>query len=192
MRIAFWFTALLFVAAAATLLAVRPAAALAVGVVLCALSVWRMPARVRASSRRRSKSQSSTTVQTAAVSEQARTAYRPDPALADRVRAAGWAVEAASSGAPWVVAAAGDVRVALRPSPRGLRATSDDIMEALAAKAAEEAQYVAIICGLRPEDEVTARAKAAQVHIVNLARLEAYLTLASSFQQPQAARAVTA
>jgi hypothetical protein len=67
-------------------------------------------------------------------------------------------------------------------------------MDALSAKRTEAAQYAAILCTHRPEEHIAERAKQAQVHIINLARLEAYLTLASSFRpgQPAAKEPVTA
>lgn len=172
-----WFS---FLAAAGALLAWRPAAALALGVVFGAVALWRQKAPVRA------KSRTVTIPAEPVAAPEPAPAFTPDPVLVARVEGAGWTLEPATRGAPWLVAVRDGVRIALRPFPNAPQAGSQDVMEALSAKRSEKAQYAAVICRLRPEDHVAERAKAAQVHMINLARLDAYLTLAASYRPPAA------
>lgn len=212
MRIVLILTVAAFVVGAVALLVWRPTTALALAMIGAAVSLWRMkrPVRTRAE-RPAPKSEpvaapapviASPVIASPVIASPAVPAptfpapaeNRPDPVLLERVRGAGWTIQPAARGAPWLVAVREDVRVALRPAPRGPRATAEDVAEALAAKTSEGAQYTAIICAQRPEDAVAAEAKLAQVHIVNLLRLEAYLTLASTFRpaagpRPQAVEA---
>jgi len=183
MRIISVLPAFAFLAAAGALLAWRPAAALALGVVFGALALWRQKAPVKA------KSRAPAPAEPVAANDAAPT-FTPDPALVARIASAGWTLEPAARGGPWVVAVRDSVRVALRAYPNAPQAGSQDVMEALSAKRSEKAQYAAVICRLRPEDHVAERAKSAQVHMINLARLDAYLTLAASYRPTPAAQPV--
>ena len=174
--------AILFVSGTALLIAVggllvwRPAAALALAVLVLAIDAWRIRRSRRVAAAK------------PAPNIPVRVAVEPPPPvqpyveLLGRTRGAGWSIEAARSPSPWFVAVSGGVRVALRPAPIGPRAVAEDIVEAMAAKVRERAQYAAIMCEYRPAPEVTDLAKEGRVHIVNLARLEAYLALAVSFK----------
>lgn len=207
MRIVLILTVAAFVVGAVALLVWRPTTALALAMIGAAVSLWRMKRPVRARAERPAPKPEpvaapAPVIAAPVIAAPAMSAptlpapaeNRPDPVLLERVRGAGWTIQPASRGAPWLVAAREEVRVALRPAPRGPRATAEDVAEALAAKTSEGAQYAAIICAQRPEDTVAAEARLAQVHIVNLLRLEAYLTLASTFRpaagpRPQAVEA---
>ena len=171
----------IFVAGASVLLVWRPATALALAILGGALSVWRMH-RPRRHIRPELK---------IAVPAPVATPPQPYTELLDRLRGAGWTVQAARSDSPWLVAVNGTVRLAVRPAPNGPRATAEDITEAMAAKARDGAQYAAIVCEHRPAPEVTALAKESRIHIINLARLEAYLALAASFKPSQKPTAAT-
>lgn len=182
MRTILVLSALAFVAVAGVLLVWRPVTALALAMLCGAVSLWRMKApaqgiRPTAPAER----------PPAAAPAAPPPSLESHPALSERVRAAGWTLEPAARGAPWLVAVRGAVRVALRPSPSAPRASAQDIMDALSAKRSETAQYAAIICSQRPEEHVAERARQAQVHMINLARLEAYLTLAGTFRPSQPA-----
>lgn len=181
MRTTLVLTAVAFVGISGALLFWRPVAALMLAMLGGAISLWRMdlPARVR--SRRAKRPPRPEPAPRPLVAASA-IPFAPDPALLERVTAAGWTLEPANRGEPWLVAVREEVRVALRPAPAGPRACAEDIMDALSAKRTEAAQYAAILCTHRPEEHLGERAKQAQVHIINLARLEAYLTLASSFR----------
>lgn len=167
-----------FIVGAGALLVWRPATALALALLGGAVGLWRAQARTKPKLAQAAPAKHLPLAPAPAP---------PDATLSDRVRAAGWTLEPAARGEPWLVAARGGVRVALRPSPSGPRASAQDIMDALSAKRSEKAQYAAIVCTQRPEEHVGERARQAQVHMVNLARLEAYLTLAGSFRPSQPA-----
>jgi hypothetical protein len=180
--------AIAFAVLALALLILRPAAALGLGLVGGAVGLV-FTQRSERKPRRRSASRQAKPVPAVAPvrPDPLVVSWRPDPVLLEQIREAGWSAEPAVRGAPWVIAAQGPIRVALRPSPRGPRATAEDIAEALAAKESEYAQHAAVVCTQRPDEAVAAAAKQAQVHLVNMARLGAYLTLAGSFR-PSAAR----
>jgi hypothetical protein len=167
----------------------RPALALGLAVLGAGVSIWRMKRPLR---------QAHQTLKAPATPVQA--ARPPMPAtappvaakpretfahpLAERLMAAGWMPQPAASGQPWLLGVQSQTRVALRPA-LAQRVTIGDIEEAMAAKAREQAQYAAVLSELRPAEDVAAAAKAAGIHIVNSARLEAYLTVAASFRPLQ-------
>ena len=167
----------IFVAGASVLLVWRPAMALGLAILGGALSVWRMHRPHRHATVRPEIK--------IALPAPVATAPQPYTELLDRLRGAGWTVGAARSASPWIVAVNGAVKLAVRPAPNGPRATGGDIAEAMAAKVRDGAQYAAIVCAHRPTAEVTELAKESCIHIVNLARLEAYLALAASFKPGQ-------
>lgn len=181
--------AILFISGTTLLIAVaglliwRPTLALALALLGGAVSIWRMrrPHRTVAST----KPAPSGDVPANDALEDTTPDAEPGAAPLDRIRGAGWIIETAQSPAPWILAVSGGVRVALRPAPISLWAAGEDIADAMAAKALDRAPYAAIICEYRPSDEVAALAKDNSVHIVNLARLEAYLALAGSFKPAQ-------
>lgn len=173
--------AVAFAVVALALVILRPAAAVGLGIVGGAVGLA-FTQRSALKPRRRAKPAKVVPSPALARLEAAVIAWRPDPALLEAIREAGWTAEPSNRGAPWVIAAQGPIRVALRPTPQGPRATAADIAEALSAKETEYAQHAAIVCAQRPDEAVAAAAKQSQVHLVNLARLGAYLTLAGSFR----------
>ena len=180
-----------FVAGAGALLVWRPATALGLAVLGVAISVWRMrqPPKSVAANASAAPASRVSAAPTAAPAAAVVPLFQPHAELIERLRAAGWSIRPAQSATPWLLVVNGAVRLALRPAPRGPRAIGEDIAEAMGAKAREGAHYAAIVCENRPVEAVTALAKEHRIHIVNLARLEAYLALAATFQpgQPQPA-----
>lgn len=186
MRVTLFVFGTIVAAAVLVLLLWRPAMTLALAVLGAAISLWRMKRPVKAAAR--------VAAPPPAPAASRPAASLPPPAPADetvdegavraRLAAAGWAVEPALAGPPWLVAVQDGVRVALRTSPRGPRVTGDDIADAVAAKARENAGYAAIISLHRPADLIAAEAKEARIHLINLDRLEAYLALAGAFNAP--------
>ncbi len=187
MRVTLFVFGTIIAAAVVVLLLWRPAMTLALAVLGAAISLWRMKRPVKAGAR------------VAAAPPRRAAAPAPDPtpaplpptaegdmdaAVRARLAAAGWTVEPAVAGTPWLVAVQDSVRVALRTSPRGPRVTGDDITDAVAAKARENAGYAAVISVNRPADLIVEEAKEARVQLINLDRLEAYLALAGAFNAP--------
>lgn len=184
-----------FVAGAGALLLWRPALALALAIVGGGLNLWRQHRPSRAARLEPEVQRPAPVVRKPVPPTPIRESEIPaapeSPGdLTQRLRAAGWTIVAAKSALPWLATTNGAVRVALRPGPAGPRATADDIAEAMAAKALEGAQYAAIVCEQRPAPDVMALAKEHRIHVVNLARLEAYLALAASFKPTTPARPV--
>lgn len=171
------------------LLAWRPDLVLALALLTGAVNVWRMRRPHRVATAKPVAAEPDPVPVPVVVALASSPPAEPYIALLDRIRGAGWLIEPARSPSPWLVAACGGVRVAVHPAPGRLRASGEDIVDALAAKVRERAQYAAIVCEQRPSDAVAALAKDSRIHIVNLARLDAYLALAGSFKpgQPQAA-----
>ena len=159
----------------------RPTLALALALLFGAIAVWRMCLAQRAIA----KTVAVATVVVTPAPAPPRPPAQPYVELLDRIRGAGWRLEAAVSPSPWLVAISGGVRVAVRPAPLGPCATMDDVSEAMSAKVRERAQYAAIVCEHRPSNAVSALARDSRIHIVNLARIEAYLALAGSFKPGQ-------
>ena len=166
----------------------RPTMMLGLAILGGVINVWRMHRPHRAAKTEAVAPKPAKRTVTAPVSAPP----QPYSELLDRIRGAGWALHAAKSAFPWLIAVSSGVRVALRPRPVGEQVTADDIAEAMAAKAADGAQFAAIICEHRPSEGIAILAKENRIHIVNLARLEAYLALALSFKpaQPVAAPAL--
>ena len=200
--------ALLFVsgtavaAGVAGLLVWRPTLALALALIGFAVNIWRMQRRPHRAARTAKAVVATSTSEH--LSAAPSTSSTPSPALTpapipsptlhadllERVRDAGWSLADTGAPAPWLVLVCGGSRVALRAATIGPAAATEDIVDAVAAKAREQAQYAAIVCEHRPPDDVAALARNSLVHIVTLERLEAYLALAGSFKpaQPPAAR----
>lgn len=177
----------IFMLAVGALVFWRPVMTLCLALLGAAVSVWRMkrpvkhPVRTPAPAPRRSVAKP--------VPAPSNRAANENDDILTRLAAAGWTAAPAATGAPWLVAGHGDIRVALRTCTPGTQVSVDDIADAKAAKAREGAQFAAVVSLERPADDVAEAAKAARVQIINLPRLEPYLALATAFKTPVQSKA---
>ena len=200
MRATLFISGTVLLVAIGALLVWRPAMTLALALLGGAISVWRMHRPHRPAVPPRPAITVPDEVVEEAVTDETPEEAPPEPVteadntLRDRIAAAGWQV-AETAVTPWLLAQSGDVRVAAHHLHADRRVTKPDIENAMVARVRERAQYAAIVCEHRPTNAVAALAKESRIHIVNLARLEAYLLLAGAFkpaQQPAPAKRVTA
>jgi hypothetical protein len=167
MRVTLFVFGTMLAATVGVLLLWRPAMTLALALLGAAISLWRMKRPVKAAARAEAAPPRPVAPPPAMAAPDAAPAPEGDAEAAVRARraAAGWTVEPAVAGPPWLVAVQDGVRVALRTSPRGPRVTGDDIADAVAAKVRENAGYAAVISVNRPADLIAAEAKEAAANV---------------------------